>query len=186
VVDPEVLARRPAEHGLDGLRRRARAAVGIGRVDLVGQRLAGQRDLEVARDRHQRDRALGGVEADEQDRVRARLALLLAPALVGAEDHQRLRLAGLRRVDLRDRDRGAPLALDDADDLLRLQEAGGRHRARRGEHDEDGGDEAALEQPEPDPRRLLRVHARPSTAPLSERAFESTGRPATKSVSAAR
>ena len=146
VVDLERLAGL-LEQLLDRLDRQARAAELVGGVDLV-RAVAGDLDLEVARHRHHRGRLLVGVEADEDDRVRARLEpeLLVPVALVGAEDHQRLRLAGLRAIDLGDLDRRAALLLDRVDERVRLQEARRRHAARGEQHDHEPGQRAAFEQ----------------------------------------
>ena len=99
VVDREVRAGRVPEQLLDRRDRLARPAVGVGGVDLVGP-VAGDRDLQVARERHHRDPLLVRVHAREQDRVRARLdaELVVAVAGVGAEDQERPRRAGLRRA----------------------------------------------------------------------------------------
>jgi hypothetical protein len=125
VVDLERLA-GPGEQLLDGLDGQPRPTQLVGRVDAVAP-VAGDGDLEVTRDRHHRGRLLVRVEPDEDDRVRAGLdpQLLVAEALVGAEDHHRLRLAGLSAVDLGDVDRRAALLLDRVDQRVGLKEAGG-------------------------------------------------------------
>jgi hypothetical protein len=74
--------------GLDRLDQQRVAALAVGGVELLGavagdgRRAALRRrhvllrdvDLQVARDRHQVDRRGGGVEPDEQHRVRVRLS----------------------------------------------------------------------------------------------------------------
>ena len=165
VVDREVLARRVQEEPLDRGDGLARPADLVGGVDLVG---AGSRDLhlQVARHRHHGDPLRVRVDAGEQDRVRARLELapLVPVALVGAEDQERARAAGLRAADLGDLDRGASLLRPDErlDDVVDLQQhrrgdRGGRERDRQR-----AGEQGAQQHAAPRARRALgRAHARP-------------------------
>ena len=69
-VDVDDVVDRQAGQFLDHPQGQFRAAVGVGGVELVGAE-AGDFDLEVARDRHQRDRVAVGVEAQQHRRVRA-------------------------------------------------------------------------------------------------------------------
>ena len=105
-VDVDVVVDREAGQLLDRLDRQLRAAERVGGVDLVVA-VTGDLDLQVARQREQRD-SLAGVEPHDHDRVRARLEaeLLVAVPAVGADEQDRLRLAArqhrrqlLARVD---------------------------------------------------------------------------------------
>ena len=148
VVDREVLAGRVLEQALDRHDRLARAADLVGRVDLAG---AGARDLDlqVARERHDGDPLGVGVDAGEQDRVRARLDLELAVAvaLVGAEDQEGARVAGLGAADLGDRDRLAALVLagERRHHVVDLEQHRGGDRGRRQRDRQDAGDQRANE-----------------------------------------
>jgi hypothetical protein len=151
--------------------------------------VAGDLDLEVARDRHQRDGVLVGVQAREDDGVRARLAgqRVVAQALVGAEDHDRLRLARLRRIDRVQRDDLAP-AGDVVEGLLHLVELHERScgdRARGHQHDRHRRQCRALDQRPAGARRVLGVH--PSTARrVGSAGAPSAGTACMKSTSARR
>ena len=129
---------RDVQQAADRLDRQRRAAVGVGGVDLRRVDAAARhldRHLEVARDRHHRGRLLRRVQAHEHHRVRARRVVLLDvdEAPVGAEDEDRLRLAGRHVVE------GALEAGDDVaalssrmtlDEILDLEQARGGDRRR--------------------------------------------------------
>ena len=144
------------EQLLDRPDRPALAAVLVGGVDLDLVADPGDVDEQVARDRHHRDDLLVRVEADEDHRVRARLdaGLLVAVADVRAEDHQRLRLAGVGAVDLGDLDRRPALGAQDVEHVVDLQQHGGRDGPRRGQADQDAGQQ----------RRAARARARRAAA----------------------
>ncbi len=141
----DVVDRQPGQR-LDRVERQLRPAEVIGRVDLVHP-VAGDLHLEVARQRHHRDRAL--VRVSRTSMIVSERAPLSAPStlffgpLVRAEDHQRLRLA---RVGLRQRSAQLQLRVDleRVDDLVDLVERRHRRRARRREHDQHGPDHEPL------------------------------------------
>ena len=172
VVDLEVAA-ADGEQVLDRPDREALAARRIRLVDLHAVADAGDRHEEVARDRGHRDHLLVRIQADEQDGVRPRREPfhLVLVADVGAEDHQRLRLAGVRPVDLGDLDRRAARLAQLVEHRVDLQQPRGRDRAGGGEADEDAGEQRPPDQPAAGARRrlvgeqLLGAHASPpSTA----------------------
>jgi hypothetical protein len=123
-------------HRLDGPGRERRPARAIGGVDATSA-VAGDRDHQVARDRHHRHRLLPRVQADDQHRVRARRNPLapITEAAVGAEHEDRPRLAGgdpfenawgdLQRVALEQVEVGVQL------------EQRSRGNRRRGQQDDD-------------------------------------------------
>ncbi len=134
VVDPQ------AGELLDRVHHQLGAAVGVGVVQLAGA-LARDLHLEVARERHQRGGALGRVEPDQDHGVGAgvaelaRLGLGRVRALVGPEQHDRLRLAGLGL-----RQRLAEVELrslpERVHELVELVERQRRRAGRAGEHDQ--------------------------------------------------
>ena len=181
---------------LDRLRGEVRPAERERVVDLR-RPVAGDQHLQVARQRQHRRRLLVGVEPDEHQRVRARLVavLLVDPAAVGADEQDRLRVAGLgRRVDRLDVRSGRGLArlrLDlRVEPVVELEQRRGRARAR-GQQDDQERREERLEQ-HPAVRARSRAHASPpstarrsgvsaGTSPASR-----AGRPSMKSLSARR
>ena len=100
-VDDDDVVDRQAREGLDGGERERRATDLVRRVDLR-RAVAGDLDLEVARDREVRDPVRLGLEMDEHERVRA---VGVAPtgrtAAVGADEEHRRRLREQRAVTLR-------------------------------------------------------------------------------------
>ena len=197
VVDRERLA-VDLEQVLDRADRAALAGGLVRGVDLDLVADARDVDEQVARDRHHRDDLLVRVEPDEDHRVRARLVAGLAVAVadVGAEDHQRLRLAGVGAVDLGDLDRRPPLGAQDVEHVVDLQQHGRGDRARGREADQHAGEQRAQHEPAADARRrglvvvrhdrVRRVaHASPPSTTLSPSGRPSAdGRPSTKSRSA--
>ena len=144
--------------------RELRAAEVVGLVDLALP-VAGDLDLEVARDRHDRHRVLVGVQADDDDRVRARPDLAdVGEAAVGAEQEDRLRLAGGHVLEelLDVRDPGRSL-LEGVDVVVDLEQQTGRHRRGGEHHDEQGAEHELLDHAEVKPRVIhpgsLRRHA---------------------------
>src|SRR3954447_21154918 len=179
VVDLERLAGL-GEQALDRPDRQPRAAQLVRRVDAVAV-VARDVGLEVARDRHHRGRVSVRVQPHEQDRVRPRLEpeLPVAVALVGAQDHDRLRLAGLGAVDLGDLDRRPALPLDHVDDRPRLEEARGGDRAGGEQYDQHARRRGPLEQAGADLGGRFGAHeSPPSTARRPPGAWSGRSSPA--------
>jgi hypothetical protein len=204
VVDLEDLVRHaagpPAQQVPDRLQRQREPTQRVRAVDLLG---ALPRDLgdEVARDRHDGRRLLVGIEPHEHHRVRARVALPGAEALVGSDEEDRLRLAGLgRREDLLRDVHGVARRHEVVRDVLDLQQRRRRDRPRRQAADQHTGDGEALVERRPRVRQppVVRlavervVQARPpSTARRSgpeagSMRSSQLGRAWTKSTSACR
>ena len=151
-VDVDHVVDRQTGQFLDHAQGQFGAAVAVGGVELVGAD-AGDFDLQVTRDRHQRDRVSVGVEAEQHRRVGAAGIAGQAGSFVGAEDEDVLRLAAvglgeefldfvLQHVVVRER-------LGDAVD--EEQDAG---RGRRGGDDDDH--QGAEREAQPEPLRLRR------------------------------
>ena len=202
VVDLERVA-RGREQRLDRLQRQVGPAVRVGGVDLVRPR-AGDVDPQVARDRHHRRRLVVGVEVDEQDRVRVGLvARLVGHAVVGPEDHDRLRPAHVvaRELVLAEADRALlrGALVEVVDELADLEEDRRRDRDRGQGDDDRAPDQEALVHPAGWARRLLacrRAHGRTPSMVSSDAASRGvaasraaaidSGRSRTKSPSARR
>ena len=146
VVDAERLA-LGAEQRLQRARGEVEPAEAVGVVDLR-QPVAGDLDREVARDREHGGRVRLGVEPQEHQRVRPRVLAALAVALVGADEQDRLRLAGLGLGDRARRHRrlGAEV-VEVVLDLLELEQAGGSHGAAAEHGDDQRAQQHAQEQP---------------------------------------
>ena len=154
---------RDVQQVADGLDRQRGTAVGVGgvdlrRVDAPARHL--DRHLEVARDVHHRGGLLRRVQPHEHHRVRARRVVLLDvdEAPVGAQDEDRLRLAGGHVVEgalEAGDDVAGALVADDADEVLDLEQARGGDRPGREQRDEHARDGEALVHPEGDAGRLF-------------------------------
>ena len=136
VVDPERPAPR-AQQRLDRARGEIEPAEAVGLVDLHPP-VAGDLDREVARDREHGGGALLRIDAQQHQRVRAGVLLRGAEAAIGADEQERLRLAGLRPRHRPGPELGAmPVALEvrgEAPDLE--QTRGGDGAAREDHHDQ--------------------------------------------------
>jgi hypothetical protein len=135
VVDVEAVG-VGAQQILDRARREVEPPEAVRLVDLRAPP-AGDLDREVARDREQRDRARLRVDAQEHDRVRPCVGLAVGVAVVGADEQDRLRLAGRR---LGDRARGeldrVTVVLEVVLQVLELEQPCGRHGAAGEDRDE--------------------------------------------------
>ena len=151
-VDRDDVVDRDAGQLLDGLQRPARPAVRVGLVDPAGERqlarAAGNRDDEVARERHHRDDLLLRVGAQQHDRVRARADRALRPEALVVADHQRdSRLVRRRHVEiLLGVDEGLRVCAHLGDALVDVEPGAAGERSRRDEHDHHEPEEELAEE----------------------------------------
>ena len=154
---------------LDRARGEIEPAEAVGLVDLHPA-VAGDLDREVARDREHGRGALVRIDAQQHQRVRAGVLLRGAEAAIGADEQERLRLAGLRPRHRPGPELGAmPVALEVGGEAPDLEQPRGGDGAAREDHHDQTAEQHLQQLPAGALRQLRAGRRRPPGEPRARR-----------------